>query len=134
MVVYGSLFRKAVFIVNVISFYDTLLKKAITSKRREGFLCILGSCYHSAVFILSLIVPLCLDNSEDKEKSNAVKSEKEEDSTVIRSPFVAGAVHEECKWFGMEEARGISTIFEKIYQSAEFQKLLAKLKGIVSAM
>ncbi|XP_028399127.1 uncharacterized protein LOC114522593 [Dendronephthya gigantea] len=73
------------------------------------------------------------DTSENKE-SNLVKNEREEETTVIRSPFVAGAVHEECRWFDMEEAREISTIFEEIYKSAEFQKLLAKLKGIVSAM
>ena len=59
---------------------------------------------------------------------------KEEESAVIRSPLIAGAVHEECKWFDMDEAKEISTVFLDIYNTPEFQKLIAKLKGVVSAM
>ena len=74
-----------------------------------------------------------VDQNETKNDSN-IKSEKEEESTVIRSPFVSGALHEECKWFNLEEAKEISEIFNNIHNSPEFQKLIAKLKGIVSAM
>ena len=63
-----------------------------------------------------------------------VKNESSEESNVIRSPFVAGAVHEECKWFDIEEARETSSIFNDIHQSPQFQKLIAKLKAIVSTM
>jgi hypothetical protein len=68
------------------------------------------------------------------EKDVNIKSEKEEDSTLIRSPLVAGALHEECKWLDIEEAKEISQIFNDIHNSPQFQRLIAKLKGIVSAM
>ena len=87
--------------------------------------------YFRNSFFAATVILFFVDATKGDENRSA---NIEEESQVIRSPFVAGAVHEECKWFDMEEAKEISTIFLEIHNTPEFQKLMAKLKGIVSAM
>lgn len=73
--------------------------------------------------ILETLSYLCVDKSADSK-----------DSTLIRSPLVSGALHEECTWYDVEFAKDISQIFSEVYKSDEFQKLMSTLKKIVSEM
>lgn len=75
-----------------------------------------------------------VDTAGKAEAKTPDKSRDIEDANIIRSPSVAGALHEECTWYDVESAKDTSKIFNEVYQSSEFQKLLATLKNIVSEM
>ena len=47
--------------------------------------------------------------------------------TAARSPHVQSSVHEECAWFTLEEARLKSPVFEQIFQTEQFKKLLSSI-------
>ena len=70
---------------------------------------------------------MCFFYCADKKTSNV-------DANLIRSPSVAGALHEECTWYDIESARDTSQVFREVYNSSEFQNLVVNLKRIVSEM
>ncbi|XP_078375877.1 uncharacterized protein LOC144659327 isoform X2 [Oculina patagonica] len=65
------------------------------------------------------------DNSVDS--LTTPKSGDKQDMITAKSPYVQGSVHEECAWFTIEEARIKSPVFEQIYHTEQFKKLLASI-------
>lgn len=61
------------------------------------------------------------------ELNSASTPGSKQDMVTAWSPHVQGSVHEECAWFGIEEARLKSPVFEQIYQTEQFRELLNSL-------
>ena len=61
-------------------------------------------------------------------------SECKQEVITAKSPHVQGSVHEECAWFTVEEARIKSPTFEQIYQTKEFQQLLASILALEESL
>lgn len=64
----------------------------------------------------SLIVPMTADTPTSGCTQEVI--------TAARSPQIQSSVHEECAWFTLEEARLKSPVFEQIFQTEQFKKLL----------
>nr|AGW15600.1 HYL1-like a protein [Nematostella vectensis] len=51
-------------------------------------------------------------------------------SPQTQSPQVYGSLHEECAWFYLDEARRKSPVFEEIFNTKDFQQLLALANAV----